>query len=67
MLAPHSVYLDHHPIPIVFDASDPEQAEVLRAFQASFGERHILLEDLDPPRHVCLVVFPGGALEAVVS
>ena len=62
MLAPHSVYLDQHPIPIVFDASDPAQAELLRAFEASFGEGYAILEDLDPPRHLCLIVLPGGAL-----
>ncbi len=60
MLAPHSVYLDRHPIPIVFDASDPEQAELLRAFEAAFGEEYAVLEDLDPPRHVCLIVLSGG-------
>ena len=62
MLAPNSVYLDRPSILIVFDASEPEQAELLRAFQASFGEGHVILEDLDPPRHLCLSVLPGGAL-----
>ena len=53
-----------YPIAVIFDAADLEQAEVLRAFQASFGERHAVLEDLDPTRHVCLIVLPGGVREA---
>ena len=54
MLAPHSVYLDQHPIPIVFDASDPAQAELLRAFEASFGERSTRSERTSTRRATCV-------------
>ena len=64
MLAPNSVYPDHHYIPILVDADDPQQAELLRAIEASFGEGYAVVEDLDPPRHLCLTVLPGGAREA---
>ncbi len=67
MLAPHSVYLDRHRIPILFDASDPEQAELLRAFEASFGAGYAVVEGLDPPRYLCLTVLPGGASKMAAS
>ena len=63
MFASNPEYPDRHSIPIAFNLDDPEQAELLRAFNASFGEHHRVLENLDPPRYLCLTVLPGGARE----
>jgi hypothetical protein len=52
-----------HHITVVFDADNPEEAELLRGFERGFGEKHCLLEYLAPPRILALHVLPGRALD----
>ena len=52
-----------HVITTIFDTNDPKQAELLRVFINSCGERYARIEDLDPPRYRALHFLPGGALE----
>ena len=65
MFPPKPVYPDLQRLTILFDTDDPKQAALLRALRASFGERCSVSEDLDPPRHWCLHLLPGGAREVL--
>ena len=60
MFAPKAVHPNAHSIPIVFDADDPKEAALLRAFVKSFGEEYAQSEDLIPPRYLSLSLLPGG-------
>ena len=52
-----------HSMTLLFDAEAPNARKVLRAFKDAFGEHHSDIETLYPPRHFCLHLYPGGALE----
>ena len=67
MIASEQVYPRFTALPILFDLSDPQQADLLNQIRASFGEKYAVVEDLVPPRYRTLTVFPGGALEAAAS
>jgi hypothetical protein len=54
-----------HRITILFDHEDSQQRELLQAFRDAFGEHHSNTEALCSSRHVCLSLYPGGALELV--
>ena len=64
MFPPQAVYLkDSHLITLPSDAEAPNARKVLRAFRDAVGERHLDTEVLYLPRHFCLHLLPGGALE----
>jgi hypothetical protein len=50
-------------ITVLFDREDASERRLLAAFQDSFGDRHADTEVAYPPRHLCLHLYPGGALE----
>ena len=50
-------------ITVLFDREDLNERKLLAAFQDSFGERYVDSEVAYPPRHLCLHLYPGGALE----
>ena len=52
-----------HSITLVLDTEAANAHHVLRSFRDAFGEHHSDIEALDPPRHVCLHLYPGGVLE----
>ncbi len=54
MFAPNPVYSNRRCIPIIFDAADAEQAALLRAFEASFGERSTRSERTSTRRATCV-------------
>jgi len=50
---------------VTFDTTDRKQAQLLGAFMSAFGEKYSEVDDLDPASSLyCLIVRPGGALEA---
>jgi hypothetical protein len=64
MFAPKPEYLNaRQRITIIFDCGNRKQRQLLRALQGAFGEHHSEVEALYPPRHFCLQLYPGGALE----
>ena len=63
MSASEQVYLKQCSIPVVFDTLDPKQARSYEAFKNSFGHRHAIPEDLDPPYRRSLALLPGGLRE----
>jgi hypothetical protein len=56
---------DHGCVTVLFDLDDPKQVALFRVLEVSFGERHALSEELDPPRYHCLSILPGGAREVL--
>ena len=63
MNASNEVYPVGHCIPIAFYVCEPVQAELLKGFKTSFGEKYARDEDIEPQHRRSLTVFPGGLRE----
>jgi hypothetical protein len=64
MFPPKAVY-PRNPrfVTLVFDGEAPNAREVLRTFKNSLGNGYWGAETLDLSHHICLHLYPGGALE----